>query len=203
MKLWLARHPTPQVPPGICYGRADVPADPAAAWQSAQALHAQLPRALTWRSSPARRAQALLTALRTWRPEVAQAELDARLAEVDFGCWELQPWDELPRAELDAWAADFGDYVLGAGSGENVRALLRRVRSALRDALLAARHGGQDAAWVTHAGVIRAVLLTARAGWHALPQRASDWPAVPLPFGQALCVPLDTLAATAPYQDFP
>ena len=40
---------------------------------------------------------------------------DARLAELDFGHWEMQSWDGIPRAEVDAWAADVAHYRPGGG----------------------------------------------------------------------------------------
>lgn len=171
MRLWLVRHAATALPAGVCCGRWDVPADPAATTRAADALHAVLPRSAVWRTSPLRRARQLAEALAV-RRHMAPAALDPRLAEFDFGAWEGQPWEALPRAALDAWAADFADHIVGGG--ESVRALLTRVRSALLDTLSLGR--GNDAVWITHAGVIRAVRYTAAHGWHATPTRGEDWP---------------------------
>ena len=35
--------------------------------------------------------------------------LDDRLAEIDFGAWEGQPWDRVVRADFDAWMNDFAE----------------------------------------------------------------------------------------------
>lgn len=80
---------------------------------------------------------------------------------MDFGRWELRPWSEIARAEVDAWAADF-EHARPHG-GESVAELRDRVAAALRDAA----PGQGPALWVTHGGVIRAVcaILGAHQGW--------------------------------------
>jgi alpha-ribazole phosphatase len=32
--------------------------------------------------------------------------IDARLAEIDFGQWEMRRWEDIPRRQIDDWAAD-------------------------------------------------------------------------------------------------
>ena len=81
--------------------------------------------------------------------------LDARLAEIDFGAWEGRPWAAIPRAELDAWAADL--LHARPHGGESVAMLLARTRAALADL----RATGAPCIAVTHAGVIRAALFVA------------------------------------------
>lgn len=186
MRLWLVRHAATAVPAGICCGRWDVPADARATEQAAHALHAVLPQAAAWWVSPQQRAQQLAKALARQRRLPAPA-VDARLAEFDFGYWEGRTWDSIPRAQLDAWAADFARYAVGGA--ESVRALLHRVRSALRDTLRCAADG--DAVWITHAGVIRAVCYTIDQGWHTLPARSEDWPATAPACGACCQVDID------------
>ncbi|MDE2428526.1 MAG: histidine phosphatase family protein, partial [Burkholderiales bacterium] len=70
-------------------------------------------------SSPLQRCQRLA---RYFQPS---PEIDARLAELDFGNWEMQRWDDIPRAEIDAWAADTVHY--RPGGGENVLAMAERI----------------------------------------------------------------------------
>ena len=38
---------------------------------------------------------------------------DPRLREMDFGCWEMQPWQGIPREAVDAWTADFARHRFG------------------------------------------------------------------------------------------
>ena len=108
MILHLIRHPRPLVAAGICYGRLDLEAENATAL--AASLRAELPTDLpVWRS-PLSRCRALAEALHP------QPLIDARLAEMDFGAWEGRSWDTIPRAELDAWAADVGVMLRRAGN---------------------------------------------------------------------------------------
>jgi alpha-ribazole phosphatase len=68
--------------------------------------------------------------------------------------------------------------------------LMARVALAWDDA----RCGGRDAAWITHAGVVRAVRLLA--GGVALPKEAGEWPREGLDFGRAECI--DMVPGTGP-----
>jgi alpha-ribazole phosphatase len=172
MRLWLVRHARTGLGPDICCGRTDAPADPEATAQAAQRLHAALPPAFVWWVSPQIRARQLAHALHALRPALPSPVTDACLAEFDFGTWEGRRWDDVPRAELDAWAADFAHA--RPGGGESVAALLARVRSALHRAM-ATR--ASDGVWITHAGVIRAVHYTLRVGGQGLPHDGQDWPA--------------------------
>ena len=180
MKLWLVRHAEVVAAEGLCYGASDLPADAAATRDAAQALARQLPQGLPMHVSPLQRCELLALDLQALRPDLA-LKTDARLAELDFGAWEGQPWGHIPRAAFDAWLADFADAPPGEG-GETVRALMARVGAAWDDW----RASGADALWVTHAGVMRAALLLARGV--RLPASAADWPADDLPFGEVLAL---------------
>ncbi|MCJ0764943.1 histidine phosphatase family protein [Variovorax terrae] len=177
MRLWLIRHARPQVDSGVCYGRLDLPADAAATSQAAHALADALPAGLAVITSPLQRCRQLADALLARRPDLG-ARSDARLAEMDFGAWEGRAWDAIPRAELDAWTGQFAQYRAG-GTGESVHQFMERVAAALEEA----RSGAQDRAWITHAGVIKAVglLNQGRAGREL---EARDWPAQGLAWGQ-------------------
>jgi alpha-ribazole phosphatase len=139
MRLFLIRHPAPAVAPGTCYGRSDLPLadDPAAV---AKALRGLLPQRAPLYSSPLRRCSELAELLHP------APHLDPRLVELDFGEWELQPWDAIDRAALDAWAADPLHFV--PPGGEAVAQLRERVR----DFLSAIEN---EAILVAHAGVMK------------------------------------------------
>lgn len=168
MKLWLVRHAAPLIGPGICYGRLDVEADGAATQSSARALASVLPRGLPVRVSGLRRARQLAQALLALREDL-QPIRDERLNEMDFGAWEGVPWQDIPKAAIDAWTRDFAQY--RAGGGESVSDVLRRVARALADTVT---HG--QAVWITHAGVMRAVHYQAQHGEDSVPSAAA-WPA--------------------------
>lgn len=152
MRLYLVRHLKPLVADavcGVCYGSSDLPVDPHLHAEALPALRAQLPSGVPVFSSPLLRCASLARALSN------DVRLDARLAELDFGAWEMQRWDAIARAEIDAWAADVARY--RPGGGESVFDMALRI-GAFYDELLAQRLPA--AVLVCHAGAIR--LLAAR-----------------------------------------
>lgn len=187
LSLWLVRHATPLVAPGICYGRLEVSADPdhtqatarqlSAAWQS-QVTHPQTTQ--LWHS-PARRCADLAKACEKAGLPAAQPLPD--LQEMDFGEWEGLAWNAIDRAKIDAWTQDFLTHC--PGGGESVHALLQRTQRALALSQQAAQAQGiQTLIWLTHAGVIRAVECLLTLGPQALSTlQAKDWPMTPCAFG--------------------
>ncbi len=149
MRLHLIRHPKPVIAPGVCYGRYDCRADGVV--ETAAVLRALLPAGLPLWTSPLIRCRALAGQLH------AHPVIDERLAEMHFGDWEGRRWDEIPRAELDAWAADVAGYA--PPGGESPCDLQRRALD------FVASLDVPEAVIVTHAGVIRTLL----AHWQGLP----------------------------------
>lgn len=156
MRLYLVRHPKPMVDASVCYGSSDIAVIPHALDQAVRGLTASvalggLPRGLVMYSSPLRRcadlAQGLAGAL-----DCASLVFDERLAEMDFGCWELCNWDDIPRGDIDAWADDLAMYC--PGGGESVIQMAARVQAFYDDVLVM----GRDAIVVCHAGTIRMLL---------------------------------------------
>ena len=150
MRLLLVRHPRPDLDPGLCYGSSDVAAPEQETARVRDALLAAgLPGALPTYASPLERCAALARAL-----DPPQLHFDARLAEMDFGAWEMRSWDAIARSEVDAWAGDLLHY--RPGGGESVLDVARRVAAflnELRDELLGARQ--PEALIVCHAGTMR------------------------------------------------
>lgn len=140
------------------------------------------------RCSPLRRCTALAAAVVERLPELGPVELDSRLAEMDFGAWEGQSWDAIGREAMDAWLADFADGPVG-GHGESTRAFMDRVGAAWE----AWRASGRDAVWVTHAGVMRAVLLLQQG--IRCPVDAAAWPRRSIAFGEWLCIEMPAARA--------
>lgn len=157
MALIFVRHTTPHVAPGTCYGRTDLAL--AESFEAeAEAVAAALARLAPdgpILSSPLSRCLRLAERLGPFAPHPA-------FVEMDFGAWEGQPWDAIPRAELDAWAADF----LGARphGGESVAQLRDRVAAGLEGL-------PTGSVIVTHAGVIKAAaaILNHPEGWDIKP----------------------------------
>ena len=96
---------------------------------------------------------------------------------MDFGKWEMQRWANIAAQEHAAWVNDFAHY--RPGGGENVQAFMRRVQAALADEL---HSGADEAVWITHAGVARALRLIAQG--IPLPTHANQWPREAPAFGQ-------------------
>lgn len=139
MILHLIRHPRPLIAPGVCYGQLDVASeDPVAA---AARLRDELPRGLPVWSSPLQRCRGLAEVLHP------APHIDDRLAEMHFGDWEGVRWDDIPRTEIDAWAADVFDFA--PPGGESPRQLQARALA------FVASLNVPEAVLVTHAGVLR------------------------------------------------
>lgn len=164
MEIYLIRHPKPDVAPGVCYGVSDVGLleDPAAV---AQHLAPLLPDAYLLVSSPLSRCKRLALALSE------RAAFEPRLAEMDFGEWEMQAFDDIPLEAIDAWAADpFGFTPPG---GESVLTMAARAQAAFGEILEQAQAGGHESVViVAHGGPLRAIaaqlLLLPQERWLAL-----------------------------------
>ena len=151
MRLILVRHPQPQAAPGVCYGSTDLPCLPGEAERVLAALRASasIPPGAPVYSSPLQRCAALARLL-------GNPIFDDRLRELHFGAWEMQRWDDIPRAGVDAWAADMAHY--RPGGGESAAEAARRVL-AFRADLLQRDHA--DAVVVCHAGAMRLLMAYA------------------------------------------
>jgi alpha-ribazole phosphatase len=156
MKLVLIRHPQPEIAAGICYGKTDLPLrEPAMV--STQEISSRLNDASKAPShiacSPLKRCTEMGVALAKQQPNAAFT-FDARLQELDFGSWEMQPWNSIGKDQMDKWIASGFDAIHG---GESLQALDARVASWLRDANNI--YAADQTVWVvTHAGVIRSIL---------------------------------------------
>ena len=148
MRLILVRHPQPQIAPGICYGRSDLAVAPEQLAQTLATLSATLPRGLPLYSSPLQRCAALAAQLAAPLQSPAPL-LDARIAEIDFGDWELRAWSDIPRADIDAWAADLANYQ--PGGGESVLQMAHRIAAFHADL----QRQQRDAVVICHAGAMR------------------------------------------------
>lgn len=113
MELILIRHPKTVAPLGTCYGSTDLEADANHLATDAARLRPLMPRGARFVASPLQRAHRLACALGE------PVETDDRLVEVGFGEWEMKRWDDLPRSDMDAWAANVAGHVPPGGESLN------------------------------------------------------------------------------------
>lgn len=150
MKLYLIRHTALQLASGICYGQSDV--DVAISFRDElNQLKAKLADTHfeAVYSSPLQRCAKLAEAL-----DFGEPVFDKHLIELNFGDWEMQAWDDIPRAVFDVWAHDYAN--VAPPNGETFGQIQQRGLSFLTHAMQT--HPNQNIAVVTHGGVIRALL---------------------------------------------
>lgn len=156
--LHLLRHGLSAGADGLCIGRTDVPLSPEgrAAFETVAARW-PLPRPARLVASPLRRAQASAEPLaRAWGLPV---ETEPRLAEMDFGRWEGQPWTAIEADDAEALHAWMQNWTRVAAPGGEAFSSVQARMDAWLDALVAAPPPQGDVVAVAHAGAIRAALV--------------------------------------------
>lgn len=146
MQLYLIRHPAPQVAEGVCYGRTNLPLMHEVGAAAAR-IRPRLPTQLPFYTSPLQRCRQLAEALHP------QPRSDLRVQEMNFGIWEMQPWDTVSREALTGWASDPLGFV--PPQGESVGQLQNRVLDFVAEI---GNLGLEAAVLVTHAGVMKAIV---------------------------------------------
>lgn len=157
MEIFLIRHTSVEVPPGVCYGQSDVPLRSTFPQEAAATLeqlkqHQPFDAVFT---SPLSRCVHLATYC-----GYPSARHDDRLKEIDFGKWEMQAFDQISDPRLQEWYADY--LHVAATGGESFAMQYQRVSRFLdelrtqpyrRVAIFA--HGGVLICAQLYAGVIR------------------------------------------------
>lgn len=156
MRLYLVRHPKPLVAADTCYGSTDLSVAAEEQARVLSSLTSAMPPQAAIFCSPLQRCAVLADSL-THALDCEPAMHDARLAEMHFGSWEMRAWNDIPRAEIDAWADDMVQY--RPGGGENVLQTAQRVR-AFHHALQ--QSGRESVIVICHAGTIRLLLACQR-----------------------------------------
>lgn len=154
MILTLVRHTQVDVPSGYCYGQSDVLLKESFEEEAALVADAlsslQFDAVYTSVSSRCTRLAAACG--------FADAVLEPRLMELNFGDWELQAFDEISDPHLQCW---FEDHInLPASGGESFMQQIARVGQFI-DQLK--REGLERALLFTHGGSIRAAYIHAKA----------------------------------------
>ncbi|MBR7792697.1 histidine phosphatase family protein [Undibacterium sp. FT147W] len=146
MLLHLIRHTKPVIAPGICYGQSDLAVALSDCSSLAASLKSCWPAHIPVYSSPLQRCTQLANLLSS------TPRMDTRIMELNFGHWEMQAWEQIPRTEIDAWAADVVHY--HPGQQENLVQMAGRVSAFLHDLHATAE---PEAVIVCHAGVIKMI----------------------------------------------
>ena len=150
----LVRHTKPQISSDICYGSSDVGVDRVGIEQLLLELLPQCRDVKIIYSSPLARCAQLAHELE--KATGTEVRIEQRLTEIDFGRWEMQRWDMIPRDELDAWAAEVEQYQVGGA--ESALQMAQRV-SEFYELMVREQHQhGQNCVVICHAGTIRMLL---------------------------------------------
>ncbi|MDO4164919.1 MAG: alpha-ribazole phosphatase [Bacteroides sp.] len=161
MQIILIRHTSVDVPPGVCYGQTDVPLKPTFE-QEAALTSANLQALLTdGRSldhvytSPLTRCVRLATYC-----GYADAERDKRLMEINFGAWEMKPFDANDDPRLKEWYADYLNVAATGGESfamqyQRVSQFLDELRTKNYQRVAIFAHGGVLICAQIYAGLIK------------------------------------------------
>ncbi len=151
MEIYLVRHTETICEKGICYGQSDV--DIAAPFDEIfDRIISELPSQALIFSSPLKRCSILAKHIQKNTNAISYQE-DDRLKEMNFGDWELKPWDEIPPEELNPWMEDFVN--IPVSNGESFTELHSRVGGFLTEQISDLKH---PVIIVAHAGIIRSIL---------------------------------------------
>ncbi|WP_433813445.1 alpha-ribazole phosphatase [Flavobacterium johnsoniae] len=151
MEIYLVRHTETICEKGICYGQSDV--DIAAPFDEIfDRIISELPSQALIFSSPLKRCSILAKHIQKNTNAISYQE-DDRLKEMNFGDWELKPWNEIPPEELNPWMEDFVN--IPVSNGESFTELHSRVGGFLTEQISDLKH---PVIIVAHAGIIRSIL---------------------------------------------
>lgn len=153
MHLTLIRHTSVALPPGICYGATDV--NVASTFESeATEVKLKLGQAVfdTVYTSPLSRCRKLAEFC-----GYKNAIPDVRLKEMNFGEWEMKPYDKIDDPRLQEWYVDYIN--VRATGGESFMDQQQRVKSFINE-LKGEDH--KNVAVFAHAGILlQFMILTA------------------------------------------
>lgn len=148
MEIYLIRHTTPKVEKGICYGQADLDITETFL-EEVEAIKPHLPsEGIKVYSSPLQRCKKLADALF----EGFDIDIHDDLMELNCGQWELLPWNDIPKEEIQPWMDDFVN--VRVPQGESYVDLHNRVVNRFKEIV----EKQESAVIVAHGGVLRSIL---------------------------------------------
>ncbi len=145
MIIYLLRHTTPYIEKGICYGQADI--DVADNFEDEanfvlEKITSVHPNMVI--SSPLQRCKKLAHKINP------SFQTNAAIKELNFGDWELVPWNDIPLEEINPWMEDFVN--IPVTNGESYIDLYHRSVDFYKNLT------ENNTLIVTHAGVMRSIL---------------------------------------------
>jgi alpha-ribazole phosphatase len=151
VEVYLIRHTTPVLEPGLIYGRKELLLHETFPHELIAVLQ-QLPEHFDIvYSSPAFRCVELAKEISN------DFKTDARLQELDFGEWEGKTWDTVDQVALQCWMDDYVNVCVPGG--ESMVQMRERVMEFWNELL---SKSYTRVGIVTHAGVIRLLLANVR-----------------------------------------
>ncbi|MCK5821386.1 MAG: alpha-ribazole phosphatase [Bacteroidales bacterium] len=151
MKIHLIRHTKPDIAEGICYGQTDL--DLLSSFDTEKEDVRSLLGSTEYGSVYSSPLKRCISLARYLTPDNDKLIIDDRLMELNFGNWEMMPWNEIDQTpEAIKW---FDNYLnVPTPGGESFLQLLERVRHFIED--LKKNQSKDPVLIVTHLGVIRA-----------------------------------------------
>jgi len=154
MNIYLINHPEVYNPNNTCFGQSELPLVENFTidftWFSENLAHLKDKDRTSYLSSPFRRCTKLANFLSNENYEV-----DKRLADLNFGNWELKEWQDINLTQLNKWREDFVNYKMP--KGESLSDLFDRANNFYQEILLSKK---ENIILVTHASVIKCLLCS-------------------------------------------
>ena len=150
--IYLIRHPETETPKGTCYGNSDVLPNEHQIQKAVSKINLFIQNITPdiVYSSPLSRC----TLLAKEHAKIKNIVKEELLREINFGRWEMIPWEQIPDEEREAWGKDFINNRIHGG--ENFFDVQKRVVS-FWDKMI---HSDKKTIFVVaHAGLYRALLV--------------------------------------------
>lgn len=179
MNIYFIRHPKTVAPEGVCYGQTDLLPGEGELQKVVDGVGEKLsiPADAKFYSSPLQRCDLLAQAL----VNEQTVTHDDRLKEINFGSWEMTPWNAIPKSEQEAWSKDL--LHSKAHGGESLTEMINRVRSFWNDIILT---DSESIVVTCHAGILYSLLVILL---DASPQKVF---AMDIQYGEVLSVKLSS-----------
>jgi len=178
----LIRHTKPNIEKGICYGQTDIELADSFEQEQLSTLKLLESHYDIVFSSPLIRCKQLAECIPS-----NEFILDERLKEVDFGDWELKPWNNIPNNDIQPWFDDFVN--IAPPNGESLVAMQTRVFNFIKY-VNHSNYKDKRIAVVTHSGVIRLIVA------NVLSMPLSDIFALEIGFGEVTTLDLLHFSST-------